>query len=102
MSVIMELPKTLFTNGKVSGTPIGLNWQVTLPLKDPKGLIHLKYATGKKAEAPALILELSVQSAGKDVPGMPEVFDNWIERAHGVIEDWFFKLIEGELERRFS
>lgn len=102
MSVITGLPKTLFTNRKVSETPIGLNWQATFLLEDPKGVIHLKYATGKKAEAPALIFELSVQSVGKDVPCMPEGFDNWIERAHGVIEDWFFKLIEGELERRFS
>ena len=73
-----------------------------IELGDPKGVVQLKYATGKKAEAHALIFELSVQTAGQDVPSMPQVFEAWSEKAHDVIEDWFFKLIEGDLERRFA
>ena len=102
MRVVLTLPETLFVNEKVSETPIGLNWQAIYPLKDPKGGVNIKYATGKKADAPALIFELSVQTGGEGMPTMPEGFDNWIEKAHDVIEDWFFKLIEGELERRFT
>jgi uncharacterized protein (TIGR04255 family) len=33
---------------------------------------------------------------------MPKGFANWIDAAHAITDDWFFKLIEGELERRFS
>ncbi len=102
MRVGLALPKTLFINEKVSETPIGLNWQAIFPLKAPKGVISLKYVTGKKADAPALIFELSVQTDGEDIPAMPEGFNNWADKAHDVIEDWFFKLIEGELERRFA
>ena len=62
----------------------------------------IKDNTGKKADIPALIFEISVQSDGEDMPTMPEGFENWIEMAHDVIEDWFFKLIAGELEKRFT
>lgn len=102
MKVASGLPETLFDDDKVSKTPIGLNWQATYSLEDPKGVVQLKYATGKKAEANALIFELSVQTAGKDVPPMPSGFESWSEKAHEIIENWFFKLIEGELERRFA
>lgn len=102
MGTKLELPKALFNSKTVSEAPIGLNWQATFPLKDPKGVVHIKYATGKKADIPALIFEIAVQTVGDDMPTMPDGFDNWIEKAHQVIEDWFFKLIEGELERRFA
>lgn len=102
MGTKLELPKALFSSKTVSEAPIGLNWQATFPLKDPKGVVHIKYATGKKADTPALIFELAVQTVGDDMPTMPDDFDIWIEKAHQVIEDWFFKLIEGELERRFA
>lgn len=102
MRVKLSLPTILFVNEKVSETPVGLNWQVLFPIKVPKGVVQLKYITGKKADAPAVIFELSVQAAKEDRPQMPQGFDTWVEKAHDVIEDWFFKLIEGELEGRFT
>jgi uncharacterized protein (TIGR04255 family) len=33
---------------------------------------------------------------------MPNDFEKWLDAAHAVTDDWFFKLIDGELERRFS
>jgi len=33
---------------------------------------------------------------------MPKAFDTWLATAHEVIDDWFFKLIAGDLEGRFS
>jgi uncharacterized protein (TIGR04255 family) len=101
MKVVSALPETLFASEKISRTPIGFNWQAMYPIKDPNGVVQMKYATGKKAEAHALIFELLVQTAGQDVPPMPQGFEVWSEKAHEIIEDWFFKLIEGELERRF-
>jgi uncharacterized protein (TIGR04255 family) len=43
-----------------------------------------------------------VQSAGADLPDMPKGFPAWVDAAHEITHDWFFKLIEGELERRFE
>jgi len=102
MSTKIELPKKLFSDEEILEKPIGLNWIATYPIKTPGGVIHLKLATGKKKDKPALVLELSVQSAGKDIPNMPDNFNEWFESAHNIIEDWFFKIIEGDLEKRFS
>jgi hypothetical protein len=29
-------------------------------------------------------------------------FGGWIDAAHEITDEWFFKLIEGELERSFA
>lgn len=42
-----------------------------------------------------------MQSSGKDVPAMPNKFEEWLESAHNITHNWFFKLIEGDLEREF-
>jgi hypothetical protein len=41
-------------------------------------------------------------SAGDDLPAMPDGFPAWLDSAHNITSDWFFKLIEGELEKRFD
>ncbi len=102
MKITTSLPEALFADKQISKTPIGFNCQSIFPIKDPQGVVQLKYATGKRAEAHALILELLIQSAGKDVPLMPHGFETWATKSHDIVEDWFFKLIEGDLERRFE
>jgi uncharacterized protein (TIGR04255 family) len=57
---------------------------------------------GQKDDQTAIIWDTSVQSAGDDVPPLPQGFSQWVDAAHTVTGDWFFKLIEGELERSFS
>ncbi|WP_242529248.1 hypothetical protein [Methylacidimicrobium sp. B4] len=35
-------------------------------------------------------------------PSIPDGFSRWLDKAHDLTDDWFFKLIEGELESTFS
>lgn len=45
------------------------------------------------------------ETAGDDLPGLPDGFEEWLEAAHEITDEWFFTLIEGgsgELKRRFS
>lgn len=97
----VALPRQLFNNVPVQDTPAGFNFQVVFPVTLPKGTITLRFATGKRREKLALIWETSFHSLGDDVPKMPEGFEEWVEAAHELTDDWFFKLIEGDLERRF-
>jgi hypothetical protein len=39
---------------------------------------------------------------GPDLPKMPEGFEAWLDHAYTLVNDWFFKMIEGDLHRRFS
>jgi uncharacterized protein (TIGR04255 family) len=61
----------------------------------------IRVATGQKNNIPAIVWETIIESAGDDLPSMPTDFSNWIDAAHEITDDWFFKMIEGELERRF-
>jgi len=66
------------------------------------GVVQLRFATGQRHDKPAIIWETTVQSAKDAVPLMPDGFEPWIDAAHKITGDWFFKLIDGELKRRFS
>ena len=82
--------------------PSSVNLQLSFPHSKPDGTATIRLATGNKKAEKALIWETVVSSAGPEVPGMPEGFPNWLVGAHGTTHDWFFKLIEGELEKEFS
>jgi uncharacterized protein (TIGR04255 family) len=102
MKVAISLPDSLFANQEVQKHPVFLGLQSVFLCHNPKGLITVRFSSGQKDSRPALLWETLVESKGTDVPTMPKGFANWIDAAHTITDDWFFKLIEGELERRFS
>ena len=46
-------------------------------------------------------METTVISAGEICLNKDEI-EQWIKKAHDLTDDWFFKLIEGELQKRFE
>ncbi len=98
----ISLPKNLFKDTNIEEKPNSLTWQSSFRTKKPKGIINIRFATGKKKNIPAIIWETTVESIGDDSPEMPKDFEKWLDAAHDITDDWFFKMIEGELERRFS
>ena len=92
----------LFKDTSVDSTPLSFDWRFSFPCKKPAGVIHLRFVRGKKANADGLIWETVVQSTNEQVLQMPEKLTEWLNDAHTLTDDWFFKLIEGELERRFE
>ncbi len=75
---------------------------LVFPSQEPRGHMRLRLASGKKYEKPALIWETVVISSRPDAPNRPDKFGGWLESAHALTHDWFFKMIDGELLRRFS
>jgi uncharacterized protein (TIGR04255 family) len=102
MRVGISVPDSLFQDTGVESRPEAFSWQATFPCSKPRGTVHISFATGQKEDKPAILWETTVQSAGDAVPNMPEGFPEWVDAAHEITDDWFFKLIEGELERRFE
>jgi uncharacterized protein (TIGR04255 family) len=102
MKTTISLPSSLFSDGRVKGMPAAFNWRVSFPQDDPGGLVTLGFALGQHSNRPALIWETLVQTTGGRIPQMPNGFSSWLTRAHDLTDEWFFKLIEGELERRFA
>lgn len=96
------LPFELFNNVPVDRVSTGFNFQAVFPTSVPKGSIGVRFATGTHHDKSALIWETAVRSRDDDLPKIPDGFGEWVEAAHRLTDDWFFKLIEGELERRFA
>ncbi|MFC1939989.1 TIGR04255 family protein [Chloroflexota bacterium] len=98
----VSLPSQLFTDTAVCTMPNTFNMMSSFATSEPKGRILVKFTSGKHADKPALVMELAVSSNEADLPKMPDEFEDWVESAHKLTDDWFFKFIEGELERRFA
>jgi uncharacterized protein (TIGR04255 family) len=102
MRVNIALPTDLFEHPVVTRTPKHFTWQTMFECREPSGVVQLRFATGLRHDKPVLIWETTVQSANDAVPQMPEGFESWLGAAHKITGDWFFKLIDGELKRRFA
>ena len=102
METSISLPNGLFSDGRVKQNPTAFNWQMSFPTDDPAGIITLRFAIGSYMNQPALIWETLVQAASGHIPAIPDGFSTWLEEAHDLINDWFFRLIDGELKERFS
>jgi uncharacterized protein (TIGR04255 family) len=101
MGVAFALPSSLFEGDRVCSVPTGLNWHASFKCTQPPGSVHLRIATGQRYQEPSLIWETQVRSFGTEVPKMPGGFDVWLDASHEITHTWFFKLIEGDLERSF-
>lgn len=102
MKIQFSVPDSIFADGNIGPAPVRLATEFVFPCREPSGLLTLKFATGRKDKQPALIFELWFVSRGKQVPVMPEGFGNWASGAHAVIEEIFFRLIEGDLLKEFT
>ena len=102
MKTVLSLPDELFCDTPLVPTPSASNWQVSYPLRDPQGVLTLRFGTGHRNGTESLIWETLVTSKGAHVPKIPDLFLEWLDKAHAVTHDCFFKLIAGDLERRFA
>lgn len=99
----ISLYPRLFEATGVENLPFGFDWRFAFRSSKPNGVVHLRFVRGKRKESDALIWETMVQSVSQDVPDkIQEKIQEWLNNAHNLTDDWFFKLIEGELLRRFE
>jgi len=92
----------LFENTGVNEKPVSLDLKASFSSTKPKGACYLRFSKGKIKDTDALIWETAVQSISEDAPKDLNEIAHWIKEAHDLTDDWFFKLIEGELLRRFE
>lgn len=102
MGTQVSLPTSIFESKIVSAKPIELAAQFVFPCGNPDGVLLLKFATGRRGVEPAFVFELWFTSKGQHVPAMPDGFRTWASSAHDLIEQTFFNLIAGDLEKEFN
>jgi len=98
----VTLPSSLFTDTGVGPSPVALDFTSSFRCTEPRGLVHLRFASGQSRGKKSLIMETMVQSTEADVPQMPQGFAGWLEAAHGIPSTWFRLLTEGDLFRSFQ
>jgi uncharacterized protein (TIGR04255 family) len=98
----LSVPASLFEGLPVKPAPSSTSWVASFPLEDPEGTITVRFATGFKEQEPAVVWETLVTSDAAQAPDLRDGFAQWLSSAHKLTDDWFFKLIEGELRRRFE
>lgn len=92
----------LFKNTGIGNLPLSFNLNFAFPSNEPKGIISIRFSRGKTKGTDALVWETMVQSSGNDAPTAKEEIVKWVKAAHDLTDDWFFKIIEGELKKRFE
>lgn len=102
MKTTVQPYERLFSDTGVAKAPLSFDWRFSFPCIKPEGIINLRFSRGKKENVDSLIWETMVQSTNEQVSAMPEGITDWLNDAHNLTDDWFFKLIEGDLERRFE
>jgi len=102
LKVEILFPSSLFDSTGVASAPQGFASYSSFKCEKPKGIVSLRFATGQSHGGSSIVWETMVESADDDLPQMPEAFEEWAEDAHKITDDWFFKMIKGELEEGFS
>ena len=102
LKINITIYEKLFEETGVSNLPLGFDLRFSFSATKPKGAIHLRFFRGKMKNIDALIWETIVQSMDDDAPKNLEEIKKWVDEAHNLTDNWFFKMIEGELLRRFE
>lgn len=102
LKATVSLPEVLFKDSGVRKKPTEFNWQASFPCEQRHDFVTMRFGIGRRHEKPALLWEILVRRTSECSGIEAEAFAGWLDEAHGIAEDWFFKLIEGELKRRFS
>lgn len=102
LKIDLMFPDEFFEGNNIEILPSSINTFFSFPINTPPGTLSLRFATGKNNEKDALIWETAVGSQGSQLPKMPMDFNAWLESAHNLTHNMFFKLIEGELKEQFK
>ncbi|MEZ5357349.1 MAG: TIGR04255 family protein [Candidatus Zixiibacteriota bacterium] len=101
LKTTIKFDEDLFECTKVRNFPLFFDLRFAFESTLPEGLIQLRFARGKKNETNALIMETNVQYINEHELTR-EVIEKWTNEAHNLTHKWFFKMIEGELRKRFE
>ena len=101
LKITLAFSPDLFTDIPVKPAPKSLNAMFEFSTENPPGTLRIRLTRGKHQDSDALILEMVLISENADALDMPTGFAGWLDAAHNVIHDTFFRMIKGDLEDQF-
>ena len=101
LKVEMGYPPALFKPGVVEKSPSGVAIGSSHRLMIPAGVAQLRFSTAEAGGIPQLLWEMQLQSNDEDVVSFDQL-GLWLNQAHDIAREWFYVLIEGDLEAEFN
>ncbi|NLE46278.1 MAG: TIGR04255 family protein [Chloroflexi bacterium] len=98
----VELLPSLFIQTGVHDVPLHLDLRFAFPVATPRGEMNLRFARGERGGSEALVWEITLVGRDRYDADTKDGITEWLEQAHALTDDWFFKLIEGDLKVRFD
>lgn len=103
LKIDISLPEALFKDTGVSNLPKATNFFLTFPATKPKCDITFRFGTGvNNNKEKVLFWENIVNSNNESSVNNGTEIRQWVSKAHNLLDDWFFKLIEGDLLKEFK
>ncbi len=102
MKINISLSDNLFKDTGVNKRALSLDFKSSFRYDELPGITNLRFARGKKNDKDILLWETVVESIKDDAPKNKEDIIKWLDKAHWLEDDWFFKIIEGDLLKRFE
>ena len=102
MKTNIALYPELFKDTGVNKLPVGFDLRFSFDSTSPQATAHLRFRRGKREDQDALIWETLVLAPGENLNNTKEGIVEWVNEAHTLTDDWFFKIIDGELLGRFE
>lgn len=104
MKINISLQPELFTDTCVEKIPSIFDWRFSFKCTKPKSIITIRFVRTKIQHGPGekLAWETIVSTENVDLPQTISEILSWTSDAHSLVNDWFFKLIDGELRRGFE
>ena len=101
LHIDVSIPGPLFEGQPVGDRPADARVQLTFPANLPSGRVQLSVSTGRKNDRPAVIWHTLLWSVGQDAKAGWRDFERWLDAAHGILDHWFFALVQGDLLEEF-
>ena len=102
MKISIDMKQDLFGETGITDSPFDMDLKLSFSSTAPKGAMDMRIKRGKRAKSDALVWETIFRSRGEDAPKSEEDIITWVDKAHSLTDDWFFKLIEGDLLKEFE
>jgi len=102
MRIAVNINEDLFAGTGITLPPFDMDMKFSFFSTTPKGAMDIRIRRGKRLESDVLIWETIFKSKGEDAPKSEEEINVWVNDSHRLTDDWFFKLIQGDLLKEFE
>jgi len=112
LNTSFSLPQYIPGNITQKKNPSNVNFVISFDLEEPSGIGSIKIATGKSREIVSgkineqevVVWDLEISSSEKQTPKIDDqiMFTDWLEKAHSVVHEWYFSMIEGNLFSQYN